>query len=146
MSKLLQIIGLFCKGAIQKRLYSAKETYNFKEPAHCSHPIYKMCISLCACSIERQGAQSRVPSRNSQIVKIIKSKFLKSRHSQMSARCSVTYAYGCTYAYALQPIPLGVSFSKAQNSKLEHLFCQGTLCGTFILYWIRVGFSCSIVL
>jgi hypothetical protein len=27
----------------------------------------------------------------------------------------------------VQPIPLGVSFSKAQSSKLEHLFCHVTV-------------------
>jgi len=30
-SSLLKIIGLFCKRALQKRRYSTKETYNFKE-------------------------------------------------------------------------------------------------------------------
>jgi len=39
ISRLLQIIGLFCKRALYKRRYSAKETYNFKEPTTCSHPI-----------------------------------------------------------------------------------------------------------
>ena len=34
--------------------------------------------------------------------------------------------YTC-YHYLLQPIPLGVSFSKAQSSKLEHLFCHVTV-------------------
>jgi len=29
--RLLQIIGLFCKRALEKRLYSAKETYNLKK-------------------------------------------------------------------------------------------------------------------
>ena len=29
ISRLLKMIGLFCKRALQKRLYSAKETYNF---------------------------------------------------------------------------------------------------------------------
>ena len=38
-SRLLQIIGLFCKRALLKRLYSAKETYNFREPVNRSHPI-----------------------------------------------------------------------------------------------------------
>jgi len=37
--RLLQIISLFCKWALQKRQYSAKETYNFKEPTNRSHPI-----------------------------------------------------------------------------------------------------------
>jgi len=35
----LQIRSLFCKRAIQKRLYFAKETYHFKEPTNRSHPI-----------------------------------------------------------------------------------------------------------
>ena len=39
ISRLLKMIGLFCKRALQKTLYSAKETYNFKEPTHCTHPI-----------------------------------------------------------------------------------------------------------
>ena len=39
-SRLLKIIGLFCKRALSKRRYSAKETCNFKEPTNRSHPIY----------------------------------------------------------------------------------------------------------
>jgi len=38
-SRFLQIIGLFCKRALWKRWYSAKETYNFKERTNRSHPI-----------------------------------------------------------------------------------------------------------
>jgi len=37
ISKLLKIIGLFCKRALNQRLYSAKETYHFKGPANISH-------------------------------------------------------------------------------------------------------------
>jgi len=39
ISRLLKIVGLFCKRALQNRLYSAKDTYNFKEPTNRSHPI-----------------------------------------------------------------------------------------------------------
>jgi len=39
VSRLLKIICLFCKRALQKRWYSAKETYNFKEPTNRSHRI-----------------------------------------------------------------------------------------------------------
>jgi len=39
ISRLLVIIGLFCKTALWKRRYSARETYNFKEPTNRSHPI-----------------------------------------------------------------------------------------------------------
>ena len=39
ISRLLQNLCLFCKSALYKRRYSAKETYNFKEPTNCNHPI-----------------------------------------------------------------------------------------------------------
>jgi len=39
ISSLLKNIGLFCKKALEKGLYSAKETYMFKEPTSHSHPI-----------------------------------------------------------------------------------------------------------
>ena len=41
ISRLLKVIGLFCKRTLQKRLYSAKETYNFKEPTKRSQPIVR---------------------------------------------------------------------------------------------------------
>ena len=42
VSRLLEIIGLFCR--ISSLLYGsfAKETYNIKEPTDRSHPIYKI--------------------------------------------------------------------------------------------------------
>ena len=39
ISRLLKIIGLFCKRALQKRPIFCKETYNFKDPTNHSHPI-----------------------------------------------------------------------------------------------------------
>jgi len=39
MTIMEKIIGLFCKRALQKKQYFAKETYHFKEPANRSHPI-----------------------------------------------------------------------------------------------------------
>jgi len=39
ISRLLKIIRLFCRRALWKRLYCAKETYHFKEPTNHSHPI-----------------------------------------------------------------------------------------------------------
>jgi len=39
MSRLLKIRGLFYKRALSKSLYSAKETYNLKEPTNRSHRI-----------------------------------------------------------------------------------------------------------
>jgi len=44
-SRLLKIIGLFCKRALWKRRYSTKETYDFKEPTNRSHPIGPCCRS-----------------------------------------------------------------------------------------------------
>ena len=44
ISKLLKNIGLFCKRALEKRLYSAKETYNFKEPTDRSHFISRIRV------------------------------------------------------------------------------------------------------
>jgi len=38
-SSLLKITGLFCKRDPSNRRYSAKKTYNFKEPTKRSHPI-----------------------------------------------------------------------------------------------------------
>jgi len=43
----LTIICLFCKRALQKRLYFAEGTYNFKEPTNWSHPI-RNTISVSA--------------------------------------------------------------------------------------------------
>jgi len=39
ISRLLKTLGLFCKRALYTRLYSAKETFNFKQPTNRSHPI-----------------------------------------------------------------------------------------------------------
>jgi len=46
LCRLLQIIGLFGKKALQKRLYSAKKTYNFMEPTNRSHPIWYSLLQL----------------------------------------------------------------------------------------------------
>jgi len=60
ISRLLQILGLFCKRALSKRLYSAQETYNFNEPTNRSHPIaccssdakQALLMSLRTCDIK----------------------------------------------------------------------------------------------
>ena len=39
IGRLLKIVGLFCKRALEKRQHSAKRTYNLKEPTNQSHPI-----------------------------------------------------------------------------------------------------------
>ena len=44
ISRLLKITGLFCKRALSKRLYPAKETYDFKEPTNRSHSIVERWV------------------------------------------------------------------------------------------------------
>jgi len=80
VSRLLKIIGLFCKRALQKRPIFSEETYNFKEPTNRSHPIpiyahsgiielIRGCIvTLCGIthSHERNHRTSRVWVRRTQ--------------------------------------------------------------------------------
>ena len=44
ISNAAKIIGLCCKKNLYKRLYSAKETYNFKEPTNRNHSIPAFCV------------------------------------------------------------------------------------------------------
>jgi len=48
MSRRLRSKGLFCKRATCKRLYFAKETYNFQDPTNRSHPIeiVETCVQI----------------------------------------------------------------------------------------------------
>jgi len=52
ISRLLKIICLFCKRALWKRLYFAKETYDFKEHTNRSHPIRIVTYVLPAMSCD----------------------------------------------------------------------------------------------
>jgi len=56
MSRRLKIVGLFGKRALKKRLYSAKETYNFKKPTTRSHPI-------ASCGASGDGERERERER-----------------------------------------------------------------------------------
>jgi len=49
VSRIHKIIGLFCKRALQKTRYSAKETYYLIDPTNRSHPIAfpRVCLRLC---------------------------------------------------------------------------------------------------
>ena len=49
ISRLLKIIRLFCKKALSKRRYSAKETCYCKEPTNRSHPT-RTCIVSTGCA------------------------------------------------------------------------------------------------
>ena len=48
VSRIDKITGLFCKRALQKRLYSAKETCIFDAPTNNSHPIVKCTYAFNA--------------------------------------------------------------------------------------------------
>ena len=54
ISRLLKIVSLFCKKALQKRHIFCKESYNFREPTNRSHHSMKECLgtalALC-CSV-----------------------------------------------------------------------------------------------
>ena len=47
VSRINKITGLFCKRALQKRRYSAKETCNFIDPTNRSHPIMEYSQKQC---------------------------------------------------------------------------------------------------
>jgi len=50
------MISLFCKRALEKRQYSAKETYNLIDPPDRSHPISKVGdLALALCGIYDLG-------------------------------------------------------------------------------------------
>jgi len=49
VSRIDKMIGLFCKRALSKRRYSAKETYHLIEPIDRSHPIATLCMCMCMC-------------------------------------------------------------------------------------------------
>ena len=55
ISRLLKIIGLFCKRALEQRRHSAKETYNFKEPTnHIRHTCMREYILKERCDTHIQ--------------------------------------------------------------------------------------------
>ena len=49
VSRIDKITRVFCKRALQKRLYSAKETYNLIDPTHRSHPIWGQYGAVWQC-------------------------------------------------------------------------------------------------
>jgi len=62
-SRIDKIIGLFCKRALQKRQYSAKETCNFIDPTDCSHSIwqsYATHMNLCVSRHTNAGVTAHI--------------------------------------------------------------------------------------
>jgi len=56
INRLLKIVRLFGEYRSLLQGFFAKETYNFKEPTNCSHPI--ICCKMCAHIVRR------VPTRH----------------------------------------------------------------------------------
>ena len=84
ISRLLKITGLFCKRALSKGLYSAKETYDFKEPTNCSHPIY---LSTC-----------------------LRTTYSTPTNTLYTALCIFTYLRACMHSYKCMHVVLTWSF------------------------------------
>jgi len=57
VSRIDKIVGLFCKRALLKRRYSAKETFNFIDPTDRSHPIFLGGVSPWAEQIQLSPAR-----------------------------------------------------------------------------------------
>ena len=64
ISRLLKMIALFCNRALLKKLYSAKETYNLKEPTNRRHPISCTTVYVLA----TPGADTKEPYKKDYIL------------------------------------------------------------------------------
>jgi len=60
ISRLLKIIGLFCKRGLQKRRYSAKETYDFQERTNRSHPTVGCDSDIHVSSLAEATEEARL--------------------------------------------------------------------------------------
>jgi len=76
INRLLEIINLFCKTAQQKRLFFAKETYDFKEPTNRSHPI---SISIASKRVGGFGRRWEGEKREQEIEKEKEKEHAKNR-------------------------------------------------------------------
>jgi len=78
ISRLLQIIGLFCQRALLKRQYSAKETNNFNEPTSRSHPIVPVPRQILHSTCRILSRQFHMVSLQCKILQVIPCKFYPS--------------------------------------------------------------------
>jgi len=62
--RLLKMIGLICKWALENRRYSAKETYNFKEPTNRRYPCTYIYTYKCVISIDANKTTSNKTDSN----------------------------------------------------------------------------------
>jgi len=132
-SRLLKSVGLFCKRALLKRRYSAKETYQFQEPTNRSHPIHIFLFAGCRIGKVVTCRMSLVTqSCHMQMSRVIYLKWLLYHMYAAKSRSQRTYIRSGKYWYSpknttgwRRPIgclKLQVSFrKKATNYKL---YCE----------------------
>jgi len=122
ISRLLKIIGLFCKRALQKRRYSAKETYDFKEPTNRSHPIHVTTYNHTYAYIQTQTPCWWLWR-------------FKDRHTHIhTCACICTYIYIRTHIHTFTHI---YTFIQTQTPRFW-LRCFGnraTLCSLCLAMW-----------
>jgi len=85
ISRLLKNVGLFCERALQKRLYSAKETCNSKEPTNRSHPIAVACVAR-----QENMAQEITVSCSTMILACVMTPYVLYAYSCSCHVCSTT--------------------------------------------------------
>jgi len=134
ISMLHKNIGLFCKRA----LYSAKETYHFKEPTNRSHPIAENVMQQAVHSQRTwkiyMGWFRLVDSLKLQVSFAEYRLFYRAllQKSPIILRILLTVAtpYRCfTFSENVQPVAFGVSFPISQIS-INDLVLQVS-CATF---------------
>jgi len=79
ISRLLKITGLFCKRDLEKKRYSAKETYNLKEPTNRRHRIE--CVSRRDSWVHQKKLEQKSHTQNHNF----EDKKIKSGHVQVEA-------------------------------------------------------------
>jgi len=95
ISRLLKMIGLFCR--ISSLLWGsfAKETYHFKEPTNRSHPIVrKTCVFRCTpTAAEGKGRQKNKRKRKNEIPE--KSLLVCNAHEHSATGCNFECNCNC---------------------------------------------------
>jgi len=116
ISRLLKMIRLFCKRALWKRRYSAKETYNCKEPTNWSHPIFPLPKSAPG-SID-WGVGRVVADDHSRYKRLyLGGDVSKQTHTQAHVWCSATYTHtGDVYISAVTFIFSKISIYRVAQS------------------------------
>jgi len=109
MSRLPGIIGLFCKRTLRKRLYSAKETYNLKEPTNRSHPIFQLRYATHCTTLQHTATYCNIlhrtaSHRNTLALHCITLQKFHTAHSNVHTRTHThTHSHVHTYTHTHTP-------------------------------------------